>query len=234
MQLVCYPFAGGTASFFDQLDPYLVGQVTLHKMEYAGHGTRHREPLYTSFAELAEDQYQKLVNDAASDGPYALFGYSMGCITAFEVLQRVVERGKVPPPVHVFLAAHEPQTKRELLDFTPDEQDEWIRRRTTAFGGIPEQLLHNKSFWRMYLPIYRADYRMIARYDFSHIDFTCRIPATVFYSETDTRLADMRKWKQHFTGPCDFYRYDGQHFFIRQHAVEMAAVIKEKLNGNGI
>lgn len=234
MQLVCYPFAGGTASFFDQLDPYLAGQVTLRKMEYAGHGTRHREPLYTSFAELAEDLYQKLAMDLAGDGRYALFGYSMGCISALEVLRRIVERGELPQPVHVFLAAHEPQTKRELLDFTPNEQDEWIRQHTIAFGGIPDRLLQNKSFWRIYLPLYRADYRMINSYDFAHIDFTCHIPATAFYSETDTHLADMRKWKRHFTGPCDFYRYDGQHFFIRQHAEEMAAVIKEKLNSDEI
>lgn len=234
MQLVCFPFAGGTSSFFDQLDLYLAGKVTLCKMEYAGHGIRHREPLYATFAELAEDLYQKLSSSLMDDGRYALFGYSMGCISVLEVLRRVVERGELPFPVHVFLAAHEPQTKRELLNFTPTEQDEWIRQRTIDFGGIPEKLQQNKSFWRIYLPIYRADYLLIGNYDFTHIDFTCRIPTTVFYSQTDTCLADMIKWKRFFTGPCDFCCYEGQHFFIRQHAEEMADVIKEKLSRDEI
>lgn len=234
MQLVCLTFAGGTASFFDQMDPYLSGDITLLKLEYAGHGVRHREPLYRSFAEMTDDLYPKLKQVLTPGEPYALFGYSMGSISALELLRRIAATGESPLPEHVFLAAHEPQTKRELLDFTPEKRDEWVRQRTIMFGGIPEKLLQNKSFWRIYLPIYRADYLLIGGYDFGHIGFRCQVPATVFYSETDTRFADMVKWRRYFTGPCDFYCYEGTHFFIREHTGEMAEVIKEKLSGNGI
>ena len=38
--LLCFPFAGGTASFFDMIEKDLEG-IDLVKLEYAGHGTRH-------------------------------------------------------------------------------------------------------------------------------------------------------------------------------------------------
>ena len=57
MRLFCFPCAGGTADFFHQLDPWLGPSVELTGLEYAGHGARHKEPLYQDFNQLAEDLY---------------------------------------------------------------------------------------------------------------------------------------------------------------------------------
>ena len=89
MQLFCFPCAGGTADFFNQLDPWFSPAIELVKLEYAGHGTRHREPLYQDFAQLAEDLYAEVKSRYRSGGDYALFGYSMGSVAAAEVLLRM-------------------------------------------------------------------------------------------------------------------------------------------------
>ena len=52
------------------------------------------------------------------------------------------------------------------------------------------------------------------------------IPATVFYSETDTPRAEMERWRAVFTGKCGFARFEGNHFFIREHHAEMARIIR--------
>lgn len=230
MQLFCFTFAGGNASFFDPLEKCLGGtSIEIVKLEYAGHGTRHRESFYHSFSQLAEDLFVAIRKCYHMGEDYAFLGYSMGSISAVEVLKQILKSGEMPPPVHMFLAAHEPCTKSELMGYSAEDQDELVKARTIQFGGIPESLVDNRSFWRVYLPIYRADYALIGSYDFQRLNLESRIPTTVFYSETDTLYADMAQWKKVFVGECKFVRYEGTHFFIQEHCQEMADVIKRSL-----
>lgn len=35
----------------------------------------------------------------------------------------------------------------------------------------------------------------------------------------------MRQWTRYFTGPCEFIKFEGTHFFIQNHHTEMAKTI---------
>ena len=224
-QLFCFTYAGGTAAFFEEIEKDLL-EFDLVKLEYAGHGTRHKEAFYQDFEELADDMF-RLLKEQYDGGQYSLLGYSMGTITLVEVLKRILADNDMEVPSHVFLTAHEPHSKAELIGFTDDELDEWVKKRTVRFGAVPEKLLNNESFWRMYLPIYRADYGIIGNYSFEKLTLRTTIPTTVFYSETDTPRKEMELWKRYFTGDCEFFKYEGTHFFIQNHHVEMADMIKK-------
>lgn len=225
MKLICFTHAGGNAAFFDIIKPEL-GGIEVVALEYAGHGSRHREQCFNSIETLADDLLFKFKD--YFNGDYAFFGYSMGSIVMVEALKRITERG-FKEPIHVFLAAHEPHTKYELLDYSEEEQDEWVKKRTVEFGAVPERLLNNKVYWRTYLPLLRADYTLIAKYDFANLGLRTNIPVSIFYSETDTPRADMNLWKNYFVGECDYYCFEGNHFFINQHYEEIAEIINEKL-----
>lgn len=222
-QLFCFTYAGGNAAFFDVIEKDLP-EIEFVKLEYSGHGTRHKEPYYRDFGELTDDMF-RLLRERYSGGVYSLFGYSMGTIALAEVLKRILAYSDMKAPSHVFLAAHEPHSKAELIGFTDDELDDWVKDRTIKFGAVPEKLLNNKSFWRMYLPIYRADYSIIGKYSFEELYLKTTIPATVFYSETDTPRSEMELWRKYFAGECEFFKYEGTHFFIQNHHAEMANVI---------
>lgn len=223
-QLFCFTYAGGTADFFNDIEKML-NEINVVKLEYAGHGKRHTEKFYESFDELADDIFE-LFKKMFVGGEYGLFGYSMGSITLVEVLKRII-KSNMELPTNIFLAAHEPQTKSELLGYSSNELDAWVKDRTIRFGAVPEKLLNNQVFWRTYLPMYRADYTIIGKYDFEKLNLKTEIPATVFYSETDTKYDDMKKWEKYF--PCEFYQFSGTHFFIQQHNDEMAKIIKTKM-----
>ena len=225
-QLFCYTYAGGTASFFDDLAKDLDGIETI-QFEYAGHGTRHKDSFYRDFSELAEDAY-RVMRKAYTGGRYALFGYSMGCISIVELL-KIIIRDHIPFPDHVFLAAHDPLTRKEIHGLSPEELDAWVKNRTIAFGAVPEKLINNQAFWRTYLPIYSADYGIIGKHSFEDVDLQVDIPATVFYSDTDTPLTLMKQWENYFTGEIKYYQFEGAHFFMRQHHKEMGKIITEKL-----
>ena len=230
-QLFCFTYAGGNSSFFDLIEKDLP-EFELVKLEYAGHGTRHREPCCQSFDELSEDVYCRL-RERYFGGDYALFGYSMGTITLVEILKRILDEPAMKAPFHVFLAAHEPHSKLELSGFAFEESDEWVKARTIRFGAVPEKLKNNKSFWRMYLPLYRADYSMIARYKFDGLALHTTVPATIFYSEADTPRQEMELWKNYFTGECAYHEFPGNHFFIQEHHSDMARLMNSKIPPRG-
>lgn len=222
--IFCFTYAGGTAAFFDLIEKDMPS-VDLIKLEYAGHGSRHREKVYDSFDDLADDMLLRVQKQITED--YALLGYSMGSIAVVEVLRRIIDT-KLPLPRHVFIAAHEPHAKSELSGFTSDEMDEWVKKRTIEFGDVPKKLIDNKVFWKTYLPIYRADYTLIGEYDFERLDLHTAVPASIFYSEADTPIKEMKLWEKYFE-TCEYHCYTGNHFFIREHHKEIADVIMNRL-----
>ena len=163
---------------------------------------------------------------------YALLGYSMGSISAVEMLDKILKDENMNPPKRVFLGAHEPYTKLELANYDSAESDELVKQRTITFGGVSERLINNKSFWRVYLPIYKADYALIGRFNFDELELKTDIPVTVFYSQSDTPLEVIQDWKKFFIGECEFLEYTGNHFFINEHCGEIADAIKGRLVNN--
>ena len=228
MKIICFTYAGGKAEFFNTIDD-ATPDLDFVKLDYSGHGVRRKEPYYCSFSELTKDMYGLLKNNLSNDDRYALFGYSMGAITATDILHKIEKEGEIPPPLHVFLAAHEPHSKAELIDYSEDELDEYVKERTIRFGGVPKRLINNEIFWRIYLPLYRADYSIISTFFFEDLNFITHIPLTVFYSEKDTPLTEMEKWKKYYQGDSKFYEFEGSHFFINVYYREMAEIMKERL-----
>lgn len=138
-----------------------------------------------------------------------------------------MEAGEIELPDHIFLAAHEPYSRKELAGFNNATLDEWIQERTIRFGGISESLIHNKRFWRVCLPVYQADYKIIGNYDFRQPNIITKISTTIFYFETDIPYSRIKDWKYYFIGECDLIPFEGNHFFIYRHEREiMDTIIK--------
>lgn len=87
--MFCLTFAGGNASFYDDLEKKIGNTINIMKIEYSGHGRRHREPFYQSFGELADDIYPLIKEKISAERfSYAIMGYSMGSIAASVILKR--------------------------------------------------------------------------------------------------------------------------------------------------
>ena len=232
--LFCFPFAGGTADFYNPLEKECGSGIQFIKLEYPGHGLRRKESLCDSFEKLTSDLLPLILNTLKSyEYPdYSLMGYSMGSIALFDVLRNLIECNEILKPKHIFLAAHQPSPIRTLKEIPENELDTWVKKRTIEFGGVDEKLLDNKIFWRVYLPVFKNDYKMIANYNFYASTFFTQIPATIFYSETDTPFLEMKEWDNFFKGECGYIAFSGSHFFIREHYSEMAKIIRNKTVGD--
>ena len=228
MQLFCFTHAGGSAAFFDKLEEACTPEIRLVKTEYPGHGSRRGEKPCSTLRELSRDLYKQIRKEYCG-GDYALFGYSMGSVAAMETLRYLTDMGEMPSPMHIFLASHHPGIIDDLSKYDPDQADEYIRKRTVSFGGVPEKFAGSETFWRLSMPALRADYLMISGYDFETPEFVSDVPASLLYSEQDIPKEGIAKWERFFSGSCELVEYTGGHFFINVHYTEIAELIKEKL-----
>ena len=73
-QIFCFTHAGGSASFFDKIESDLP-EIEFVKIEYSGHGSRRKEPLYTDFTNLTDDVFQALKKEYKGE-EYAPVSYT--------------------------------------------------------------------------------------------------------------------------------------------------------------
>ena len=92
-RLVCFPHAGGSASFFLDWADLMPAGVELLAVRYPGREDRILDPPAGSMDALVEPLLQAC--SALSDVPLAFFGHSMGAVVAHEVAQRLGDRKSV-------------------------------------------------------------------------------------------------------------------------------------------
>ncbi|WP_238846327.1 thioesterase II family protein [Nocardia terpenica] len=86
-RLVCFPHAGGAASYFTPVARALAPDVDVLAVQYPGRQDRRSEPGIDDIGVLA-DRVHDIIRTWPSR-PLTLFGHSMGAVVAFEVARRL-------------------------------------------------------------------------------------------------------------------------------------------------
>src|SRR5215203_6385281 len=91
-QLVCFPHAGGSASFYFPVSAQLSPTAEVFALQYPGRQDRRKESSPDDLATLADQVYEAL-RPRLKDRPTTFFGHSMGATLAFEVARRLEADG---------------------------------------------------------------------------------------------------------------------------------------------
>src|SRR5262245_54667499 len=161
MRLMCFPYAGGSASIFRQWAPQLPG-IEICLVNLPGRGVRIAEPPCRSWRELADALATAW--SGQPDVPFAIYGHSLGALVAFEVTRELRRRG-LPQPQHLFVAAYRaPQLGRRHppLHGLPDR--EFIDTVARRHNGIPGALLDDPELLQLLTGVLRADYYLHETY----------------------------------------------------------------------
>lgn len=227
-RLVCFPHAGGSASYFFWLTGLLEPRIDTLAVQYPGRQDRLREPCAGSIGELAESIVAAL--EDWSDLPYCFLGHSMGAVVAYETARLLRRRGR-PGPVRLFASGRRaPSAYRPGDVHTRD--DEGLIAELLLLGGTDETVLRDPHIRSMALRPTRGDYRAIETYRHEPgEELDC--PVTVLTGDDDphTTLPEAEAWRRHTSGRFELCVFPGGHFFLDRHRVEVADMIRAQLGG---
>lgn len=213
--LVCLGFCGGGTGPYHAWGGVVPSDVDLAAICYPGREGRFLEGFARNWDELADDATEAVLS-AATEGPYVLFGHSMGGWMAFDVAVRIDKRGGAAPEALVVSSANAPSRGLTVKDMFPDQRDTdeqllgWMR----THGLMAEHVLNDPDLQEMALELMRADIRV--RDTFAHHPgHRVKIPLQVITGENDDVIDPDAgvQWKNLSLGD---YRHDvlpGGHFY---------------------
>ncbi|WP_410671422.1 thioesterase II family protein [Amycolatopsis sp. cmx-4-68] len=224
-RLVCFPHAGGSASYFHPVSAALSPAVEVLAVQYPGRQDRRADPLVDDLIVLA-DQLAEVVAAAAS-GPLAFFGHSMGASLAFEVARRLEARGT--RLLGLFASGRRaPSAFRD--ERFHEESDAELLAEVKRLSGTDAKVLEDDEIVRMVLPALRNDYKAAETYRYRPgPDISSPITALIGDRDPKVTEAEARQWATHTTGPFDLKTYPGAHFYLNEHHAAVNRLIGERL-----
>jgi medium-chain acyl-[acyl-carrier-protein] hydrolase len=213
IRLVCFPCAGGGASSYYSWSAALAPDIDVCAIQLPGREARVSEQPFTRLDALLERLTAALVPHL--DGPFALFGHSMGALLAYETA-RQLRRSHGLTAVHVFASG------RRAPGLPPSEPpvhawpDRDLLRHLGDLNGIPDEIFRDRAFMNEMLPVFRADLTLCETYQYRQdLPLTCDLTVLGGDSDPHVPAADLEAWHTETTGRCQVMVLPGDHFFIR-------------------
>jgi surfactin synthase thioesterase subunit len=219
VRLVCFPHAGGSASFYIPMARSLAPGVEVLAVQYPGRQDRRGEPLVPEIGPLA-DRLAEVLRPLVASGPVAFFGHSMGAVMAFETARRLERDGGTGPVVLFASGRRAPGIVRE--ERIHQGSDEAVIKEMRALSGTEAAVFADDELLRMVLPAIRNDYRAIETYRAEpEARIGCRVIALIGDADPRTSVADAKAWRIHTTDAFELHVFAGGHFFVSQHPQEI-------------
>lgn len=223
-RVYCFPHSGGAAGEFLRWSDVLP-QLEVWGVNLPGRGPRLDEPSLRSMPELAA----AVVQEVSFAAPYALFGHSFGALLAYHVAQQLRERGD-PAPVTLVLSSYPPPDAPRVMPAMSDLPDDTLLDTLDqAYGGVPAALRDDPEVATLVLPAYRADLAILEAYQDPRLPpLAC--PLLVVSGDADPLGGEeLAGWARHTTAGCERHRLPGGHFYFRDQAEPLLALLRDRL-----
>ncbi|GGV16258.1 thioesterase [Streptomyces litmocidini] len=227
-RLVCFPHAGGSATFYFPVSRALSPSVDVLAIQYPGRQDRRAEPCVDDMGTLAD-----LVTDELGpwlDRPVALFGHSMGATLAYEVARRLEAAGTTPLGL---FASGRGAPSRQRDERTHLATDDHLLAELRRLSGTETRMLDDEELVRMILPAVRSDYRAVETYRHRPgPPLRCPVLALVGDADPKATVEEARSWADHTTGPFTLRVFPGGHFYLNDQAPAVLAAISSHITPN--
>nr|ALF39341.1 oleoyl-ACP hydrolase [Streptomyces sioyaensis] len=221
VRLVCFPHAGGSATFYFPVSRTLSRSIEVLSVQYPGRQDRHSEPCVSDIGELADRVVEELLS--LDTKPLALFGHSMGAMVVYEVARRL--ESKEIKPLRLFVSGgRSPSRTRDGNVHQRD--DNGLIDELKKLSGTDSQVLGDPDMLRMILPAVRSDYKAVESY--RHVPgppLDCPVVALTGDDDPQVTLDEAKAWSEHTVGGFELKVYEGGHFYLNSHAAAVMEAI---------
>jgi medium-chain acyl-[acyl-carrier-protein] hydrolase len=229
-RVLCVPYAGGSAQIYHMLARSMSENIEVGAVQLPGRWNRRREPLLTKVSDASRSLASEITR--LSQMPYALFGYSLGGLIAFETARILARDTKQQQPRALIVAAIEAPTEKPSLPHLHTLPDvEFIKRQVERYpGGISPAVLAEPDLMEMLLPILKADTKMFETYQYlPGTALACPIYAIAGEQDLLCPPSAMASWKKETSGSFFAETVAGNHFFIHNAVDGLRATILKAL-----
>jgi surfactin synthase thioesterase subunit len=223
-RLVCFPHAGGSASYFFPVSRALAPRADVLGVQYPGRQDRRHEPCVGDLIELAEMIVPQL--EPWLDRPVTFFGHSLGASLAFEVARRLP--GADLRALFVSGRGAPTRPRDEGMHLVDDHR---LVADLARMSGTDAAVLRDEEILRTVLPALRADYRAAETYRYQPgPPLTCPVTALIGDRDDQVTEPEARAWSDRTTGPFDLRVFPGGHFYLNEHAAAVIDVLRKQLS----
>lgn len=227
LRLFCIPFAGGGASVFNAWPEALPESIEVRAVQLPGRESRACEAALSDLHEAA-----RLIAEAMEpylDRSYALFGYSMGALIAFEAACEL-RRRRAPLPVHLFVGAMRAPALAATLPPMAQLPIEAFIRQVRYYYEPPALTWENLDLLELVLPVLRADMALCESYRYrDEAPFDFSIQAFAGVRDRSATISAVQAWRTRTTGDFALELFEGGHFFINASAARVHEVMVSRL-----
>lgn len=218
VRLLCFPHAGGAASFFRSWADAVPDGVEVVAVRYPGREDRLFDPMADSLEELARS-----VADSCHrflDAPLALFGHSMGASVAYETALRLQEEHGTGIAALFVSARTAPGRSHRPFTYTTDDE---LLDHVQSLGGTGVATLRDPEVLDLVLPSIRGDYRLVGDYKGTIGRCSLRAPVVGYFGTQDANADEeaVAAWSE-VTGDSFLLRaFHGDHFYLLERRREL-------------
>jgi surfactin synthase thioesterase subunit len=226
VSLFCFPFAGGSASFYRAWHTGLPPWIEVWAVQPPGRETRYAEPPLTSLADYVSTAL-RLVTSVTGDRPYAFFGHSLGALVAYEMTLRL-GASAWRSPERLFLSAVNTPGR------WPDDVRAWLAPHglddlLSAGGRLPAKVLSSLALVAAVTGLTRADLAICSDYRPSENATTVPITAPGGADDATVPLPGLADWADRTTSGCEVLAFEGGHFYLADRMDEVGFVVSDRL-----
>ncbi len=213
-----FPYAGASSITYNAWKEYFQPELELILIDYAGHGGRRNEPLYSSVAEACEDIYGIVKERVKENEIYYLGGHCIGAIIAYELYLKIRKKGETVTPDGLFLSG-QGAPDRIQDDGLADMDSRQLLRHLNHTGVIESELLDEKIFnyvKEMVIEPVKRDSKICNEYkcDCSEAKLDCHVCVQYGLDEQLYSPEMMKRWGVFAAAPVKFYVYDADHYYM--------------------
>lgn len=229
-QIVCFPYLGGYSTTFYETANELGDEYEIWSAVPPGHGISKVE-LIEDIDQLVDRYYNELKDILKPDS--CLLGYSMGGVIAYYVAQRFLEDEsvEVKPKALIISACGAPRAiKGENNSLLSDKN---LVKKLISYGAMPKEFLEEEELIQMFVPAFRADYRVLESAAEKKPE-KLPLKAYMVWGEHDAiePMANLLLWQEYLADGFTIVPVkDAEHMFISQKLDSFVKVIENIVSG---